>query len=231
MAKKHNEKVEERVEGVEQALTKAEQFLETYQKQLIWGVSVILGIVLLYMAFQRFYVEGRTTEAADQMFPAEQSFEREAWQIALNGDGNNPGFIDIIDEYSFTPSARLAKYYAGMCYLHLGQYEDAIDYLSRFKSKDLIMSNLALGGIGDAYAELGDMEKAVTFYKKAANNRKNEFTTPLYLMRAGLLLEQQRKYGEAGELYRIIRKEYPNSTEGRNISKYITRVDVEQKHN
>ncbi|MDR2847740.1 MAG: tetratricopeptide repeat protein [Bacteroidales bacterium] len=229
MSKKDSgQKVEERVEGVEHALTSAEQFLESYQKQIVWAVGVILAAVVIYMAFQRFYVEKKTVEAAEQMFPAEQAYESEEWNLALDGDGNNPGFLEIIDDYMFTPSARLAKYYAGICYLHLGDYEEAINYLSKFSSKDVILSNMALGGIGDAYSELGETDKAVSFYKKAANNRKNDFTSPLYLLRAGLLLEQQQNYKEAGKLYEIIKKDYPTSTEGRNISKYITRVEIEQ---
>ncbi|MDR0714175.1 MAG: tetratricopeptide repeat protein [Bacteroidales bacterium] len=227
---KNINKVEARIEGVEHALTRVEQFIETCRKQIIWGIGIILGIVLLYMAFQHYYLEKWSAEAAEQMFPAEQAFENENWTLALDGDGNNPGFIEIIDNfnYSLTASARLAKYYAGICYLRLGYYEDAIEYLSKFRSKDMILSNMALGGIGDAYAEMGDTDKAVAFYKKAANNRKNEFTTPLYLVRAGILLEQQKKFKEAAELYNIVRKDYPNSTEGRNIVKYLTRVEIEQ---
>ncbi|MDR1864628.1 MAG: tetratricopeptide repeat protein [Bacteroidales bacterium] len=230
MSKKKIEKVEERVEGVEQALTKAEQLLETYRKQILWAVGVIVGVVLLYMAFQRYYVERRSAEAAEQMFPAERFFENDSWELALDGDGNNMGLIDIINEYTFTPSARLAKYYAGICYLRLGDYENAISYLSKFKSKDIILSSMALGCIGDAYAETGDVDKAVAFYKKAANNRKNDFTSPFYLLRAGILLEQQERYREADELYRRIRNEYANTTEGRNIGKYITRVAIKQNH-
>ena len=141
MSKKKSEKAEVRVEGVEQALTKAEQLIETYQKQIVWVITVVLGVVVLYIAFQRFYVEKKSQEAAAQMFPAEQYFEKDSWELALDGDNNNLGFSGIISEYKFTPSARLAKYYAGICCLQLGEYEDAIEYLSKFKSKDKILSS------------------------------------------------------------------------------------------
>jgi tetratricopeptide (TPR) repeat protein len=228
MSKKKNDKTVVKVEGVEQALTKAERFIESYQKQIIWSVTAILGIVLLYMAFQRIYVERKSQEAAAQMFPAEQYFERDEWERALDGDGNNAGFTDIISDYRFTPSANLAKYYAGVCCLHLGEYEEAIGYLSRFKSKDIILSSIALGSMGDAYAQLDEPEKAVGFYKKAAERRKNDFTSPLYLLRAGILLEEEGKLKEAGELYERIKSDYAVSTEGRNIDKYIARIKVKQ---
>ncbi len=228
MSKKTNDKAEVRVEGVEHALTRAEQFLESYQKQILWIVGILVGIVVVYMGFQHLYVNQKSKEAAAQMFPAEQYFEKESWDMALNGYGNNLGFIDIMSEYKFTPSANLAKYYAGMCYLHLGDYDEAIKYLEKFKSKDIILSNLALGGIGDAYAEQGDNSKAISFYKKAAEHKHNDFTSPFYLLRAGILLETEGKYKEAGELYNRIKKDYAASTEGRMIDKYIVRVQVKE---
>lgn len=229
MSKKTNDKAEVRVEGVEHALTKAEQFIENYQKPIIWVIGIALGVILLYIAFQNFYVERKSQEAAAQMFPAEQYFENETWDLALDGDGNNPGFIDIMSDYRFTPSANLAKYYAGMCCLHLGQYEEAITYLSKFSSKEVIFSNLALGGIGDAYAELGESDKAIKYYHKAAEHKSNDMTSPLYLFRAGLLLEKEGKYQEAEKAYEQIKTKYANSTEGRTIDKYITRVQVKQQ--
>ena len=224
MSKKTDKKADVRVEGVEHALTRAEQLIETYQKQIVWVVGAILGVVVLYMAFQRFYVEKQAQEAAAQMFPAEQYFEAEDWERALDGDGNYPGFDDIINDYRFTPSANLAKYYAGICCLQLGEYEEAISYLSRFKTKDIILSSIALGGIGDAYAQLDESDKAVNFYRKAAERNSNEFTSPLYLMRAGILLENEGRLKEAGEVYERIKTEYSTSTEGRSIDKYISRV-------
>ena len=231
MSKKTNDKAGARVENVEHALTKAEQFIENYQKQIIQVIGVLLGIVLLYMGFQKFYVDRKSTEAAAQMFPAEQYFEDESWEQALNGDNNNLGFNDIISDYRFTPSANLAKYYAGMCYLQMGEYDQAISMLGKFKSKDIILSSLALGGIGDAYAESGDFAKAVQFYKKAAKYKNDDFTAPLYLLRAGILLEKEGKYQEAGEIYKNIKAEYANTTEGRTIDKYIERAKAKQVGN
>ena len=228
MSKKKSDKAAVRVEGVEQALTRAEQFIETYQKQIVWVVSVVLGIVVLYMAFQRFYVEKKSQEAAAQMFPAEQYFENDDWEKALDGDGNNLGFVDIISDYKFTPSANLAKYYAGICCLRINEFEEAISYLSKFTSKDILLSSIALGSIGDAYAQLGEPGKAINFYKKAAQRKNNDFTSPLYLLRAGILLENEGKLKEAGELYERIKTNYAMSTEGRTIDKYIARIKAKQ---
>ena len=231
MSKKTKVKTENRVEGVEQALTRMEQFIETYQKQIVRIVGVILAIVVIYIGFQRFYVEKQSQKAAEQMFPAEQYFEKDDWEKALDGDGNNLGFTEIVSDFKFTPSANLAKYYAGLCYLHLGEYEDAISYLSRFRSRDRILSSIALGGIGDAHAQLGNTDKAISFYKKAADRKSNDFTTPLYLLRAGILLENEGRLDEACKLYERIKTDYAVSTEGRTIDKYIARVKVKQGGN
>ena len=228
MSKKSTGKTEVRVEGVETALTKAEQFIETYQKQIITVVGVVIALVAFFILFQRYYIERRTLEAAAQMYPAEQYFENEEWERALDGDGNNLGFDQIIKEYKFTKSSNLAKYYAGICYLRLGEYEEAIKFLSKFKSKDLLLSSIALGGIGDAYSQLGEPTKAINFYKKAADRRKNDLTTPLYLLRAGILLENEGRLKEAIELFERIKSDYAQSTEGRTIDKYIARVKAQQ---
>ena len=231
MSQKKNDKTEVRVEGVEHALTKAEWFIETYQKQIVWVVSALLGIVVLYMAFHRFYIDKRSQDAAAQMFSAEQYFEKDDWERALDGDGNNLGFIDVISDYKFTKSANLAKYYAGICYLHLGEYEEAVSSLSKFKSKDKILSSIALGSMGDAYAQLDEPDKAVNFYRKAAERKSNDYTSPLYLLRAGILLENEGRLIEAGKMYERIKTNYAASTEGRNIDKYIARLKIKQSSN
>jgi len=227
MSKKKSNKAESRVEGVEQALTKAEFFIETYQKQIIRVIGVILVFVVAYMAFRQLYVEKKTKDASADMSPAEQYFETEDWEHALYGDGNYPGFEEIISLYRFTPQANLARYYAGVCCWRMGEYEDAISYLSKFKSKDIILSSIALGGIGDAYAQLDEPDKAISFYKKAAERMENDFTTPLYLHRAGILLENEGRFTESSELFERIKRDYPNSPEGRNIDKNISRVKVQ----
>ena len=224
MSKKNSDKVEERVEGIEQALTKAEQLIEKYQKEIIMVVGGVLVFVLLFILFRNNYIEKRKVEASAQMFPAEQYFRKGHWESALDGDGNDLGFVEIISDYRFTPSANLAKYYAGICCLHLGEYEEAIEYLSKFKSKDIILSSIALGGIGDAYAQLNETDKAIGFYRKAAERGSNDFSTPLYLLRAGILLENEGRLKEAGELYERIKNDYALSAEGRTIDKYIARV-------
>jgi len=139
----------------------------------------------------------------------------------LNGDANYPGFLDIIDDYSMTKSANLAKYYAGIIYLKQGKFEDAITYLKKFDSDDEFVGPMATGGIGDAYMELGDKDKAVEFYLKASTQQTNDLTTPLYLMRAAFVYEELGKFDKAVELYEKIQKEHMKSTEARDIDKYI----------
>jgi tetratricopeptide (TPR) repeat protein len=226
--KKSNDTAENRVEGVEQALTKAEHFIETYQKQIVWGIGAILAIAVLYIAFQRYYVERQSARAAADMYPAEQYFGDEEWEKALDGDGNFHGFSEIISEYRFSKSANLAKYYAGICCLHLGEYEQAISYLKKFKTKDVILSSIALGGIGDAYSQLDEPDKAVSYYRKAAVSRADDFTSPMYLLRAGTLLEREGKLKEAVKMYEQIKTDYPTSTEGRSIDKNIARIKVKE---
>jgi tetratricopeptide (TPR) repeat protein len=212
--------------AVETALSRSEQFIEDNRKILIGIVVVIVVIVGGYLAYNKWYMQPRNNEANAQMFQAEQYFERDSFNLALNGDMNYPGFLGIIDDYSSTKAGNLAHYYAGICYLQLGKFNEAIEYLSGFKSKDKILMPMAYGAQGDAYLELKQEEKAAEFYIKAGTVSENMFTSPLYLMRAGLVLENMKDYKGALEQYKLIKEKYKNSNEGRVIDKYIAKAEI-----
>jgi tetratricopeptide (TPR) repeat protein len=160
------------------------------------------------------------------MYQAERYLEMDSLKLALNGDGNYLGFLDIAKSYRLTKSGNLALYSAGICYLHLGQYQDAIDFLNKYSKKDKVIGSLAIGAIGDAYVELGDLNKGITKYIEAADYAMNSFNTPLFLLKAGELYEMNGKQSEALKLYERIEREYPESTEGSTIDKYIARVKL-----
>lgn len=209
---------------VESALTKTEQFLESNQKLIGIVIGAIVIITVGYLGLNKFYLEPRDKDAQDQMFMAQNYFEKDSFNLALNGDGNNPGFLDIIDDFGSTDAGNLSNYYAGISYLHLGQYEDAIDYLKKFDSDDALLGSISLGAQGDAQLELGKTDAALDLYTKAYKMNDNELTTPIYMLKAGELLESTSKSNEALAIYETIKQKFPESNEGRNIDKYIARV-------
>lgn len=217
---------QDQFESVENALSKTEHYIEENQKSLTIIILAIIIIVGGYLGYKKFIVAPKEKEASAQMWMAEQYFAKDSFNLALKGDGNDLGFLSIIDDYSITKSANLAHYYSGICYLHMGDYKNAIEYLKKFESKDKMIAPIALGSIGDAYMELGEIDEALSFYKKAANNYTNNFTTPLYLQKAGFAFEQLGKYTEALEVYKRIESEFPNSAEGRQIEKFIAQVEL-----
>ncbi len=227
MAKKKSTK-DDNLQELESALTKTEQYIEDNQKIITYIVGAIILVVGAYLAFHKFYKQPKEKEALSQMFMAEDYFEKDSFNLAINGDGNYLGFLDIIDDYGITKSANRAKYYAGISYLHLGQYEDAIDYLKKFKTDDLLLGPVKAGAIGDAMLELGEKEDALKQYKKAYSETDNELTTPVYKMKAAKLLESMDKFDEALKLYEEIKKDYPQSTEGTTVDKYIARVKIKK---
>jgi tetratricopeptide (TPR) repeat protein len=163
-------------------------------------------------------------EAKEQMFMAERYFEQDSLNLALNGDGMYPGFLDVIDDYGMTQGANLSKYYAGICYLRMGSFNEAIDHLKSFNAKDQILGPMANGAIGDAYMELNQAAQAADYYMDAAESSDNEFTTPLFLMKAAWTYEILKDYKKALEIYERIKLNYPTSTEAREIDKYIARA-------
>ena len=223
MAKKSN-KTDDQFAQVENALSKTEQYIEDNQNKLMKIVTAVVAVIALFIAYQSLYLEPQAVEAQSEMFNAEIYFEKDSFNLALNGDGQYLGFIDIADQYSSTKQGKLANYYAGLSYLYLKDYDNAIDYLNDFKSDDIVLSSLALGSIGDAYLELDDKDKALSYYKKAANNDENSFTTPRYLMKQALILEYNNEYDGALEIYLNIQENFNESRESQNIDKYIYRA-------
>jgi tetratricopeptide (TPR) repeat protein len=186
----------------------------------------ILVVVSAFLGFQRFYVAPQQKEALKEMFVAEQYFQKDSFNLAINGDGNYPGFLDIIDDYKITKAANLAQYYTGISYLHLGNYEDAVKHLKKFKAGDYMVAPVSMGAIGDAYTEMGEYKKAIAQYEKAASFNENEFTSPIYLSKAALLYQEQGELQKALDIYKKIEKKYPKSQEGRSAEKQIAKLKL-----
>jgi len=215
-------KTEEGIIAVEEAFGKTEQFIEKHQKVILIVVGVIVVIVLCFFGFRRFYLSPKEKEAQSQMFMAEKYFEQDSLKKALNGDGQYLGFLAIIDEYGITKSAKLAHYYTGICYLKMGRFEEALTYLKKFNTDNKIVASMAKGAMGDAYMELKQIEKAAGLYFEAAEINKNDFTSPLFLMKAAWANEELGNLEKALSYYKRIKDEFPRSNEGREIDKYIS---------
>ena len=209
---------------VQEVYSKTERYIEENRKSL----GVILGAIVLviggYFAWDRLYVSPLEDEARSAMFMAQKYFEKDSLNKAINGDGNYKGFKYIIDEYGVTKSANLAHYYLGICYLNQGKFQDAINQLKEFDTDDEILGPVATGAIGDANLELGKKEEAVNFYLKAAKQNDNKFTTPYYLMKAAVAYEEQKDYKNAVKIYEQIKSNYNDSSEGRDIDRYLSRA-------
>jgi tetratricopeptide (TPR) repeat protein len=213
------------ISNVEETLTRTEHFLEENYKTLLIGLGVIVLLVAIFW-LGKLYLGKKNDEAQSQMYQAEKYFEMDSLNLALNGDGNYLGFLDIIKDYKLTNAGNLAKYHAGICYLQLGNYQEAIDFLNEYSKKDKVLGSLAIGATGDAYVELGDLDKGIAKYLEAAEYGLNSFNTPLFLMKAAELYELTGKYSDALKVYERIESDYPESTEGTSIEKYIARVKL-----
>lgn len=230
MAKKLHDKAQDNIQAVEEALSRTEMFLEKHQKPILIGLGVIILIFGGYFGYQRFIKLPKTREAQEKMYVAERYFAQDSLNLALNGDGLNLGFLDIIDDYGRTPGGNLSRYYAGAIYLKQGNFAEAIKLLKKFKSKDPMVYPNALRMIGDANLELNNREEAIEYYLKAAEEANNDMLTPEFLMRAGNTYELMKDYQKALDLYNRIKKEYPTSYRSSNIEKYIARVEMYLAH-
>ena len=209
---------------IDQSFDKAESYIQENKKSL--SIIAIVAIVLFggYFAYNQFIVKPQQANAEKQMFMAEYYFKNDSLDKAIKGDGNFPGFEEIISSYGSSKSANLAHYYLGVSYLRKGQFDEAIAALSKYD--DDITGAIALGCIGDAHLEKGDKDQALSFYKKAADYDANQFTAPVYLMKQALVYEMNNDYKSAADIYNRIKRDYPNSTEARQVATYLARAEA-----
>ncbi|MBR4265735.1 MAG: tetratricopeptide repeat protein [Bacteroidales bacterium] len=222
-----NEPQEDQLENVENQLGRTEQYIENNKEKLFTILAVIVLLIVAVMAYFKYFKAPKEERAAAEMFMAEQNLEKDSFKLALNGDANYPGFLKIIDNYGSTKAGNNAHYYAAVCYLHIGEFDKAIEMLKGFSSSDPTIEPLSIGLMGDAYSEKGNNDEAVSYYKKAADKAaKNDFIAPYILQKLANTYEIQQKYQDALNIYEKIKTEYPLSREGALAEKYIQAMKI-----
>ena len=226
MAKKEEHKHEllENPEALKEKLAGAESWLEQNPKIVVGVAAAILIIVGGYFAFN-YYKNSQNDLAQKEMFQAVYYFEADSLDKALNGDGNNLGFLEIIDEYGVTDAANLANFYAGVSYLKQGKFELARLYLEDFSASDLLIQARAYGLVGDSYMEEKKYDDAAKYYNKAANYKPNKYFSPSYLMKEALAYEKLNQNDKARETYDKIINLYWESSEYQNARKFKARLE------
>lgn len=230
-ASKENEVIQESTtaevfEILDTTANKTEEWVVKYQNFILGFIGVVAIGVLGYLGYKNFVVEPKAQEAVSELNQAQYYFELAVNSIesdslyrrALNGGEGKYGFLDIIENYKGTPAAKLATYSAGMAYLNLKEYENAIIYLDQFKADDILLSALAKGAIGDAFAQLGQIDDAYDYYIQASKVSENMYSTPKYLYKAAMLGAENGKIKQAISFLERIEKEYPKAEEAKWVA-------------
>lgn len=218
------EELIENPEVLAEQISKTEEYLEK-NKNLVFMLGGVIAVIIAGYFFYNYWITNRNQEAQNEMFQAVYYFEADSLDKALNGDGNNLGLLEIIEDYSYTKAANLANYYAGAAYLKKGEYISAVDHLNEFSADDLLIQARAYSLIGDAYVEMDNLDEALKYYNKAANYKPNEYITPMYLIKAAVVYEAQNDYKSALKCYNTIVEKYVNSNEYQNARKHKARLE------
>ena len=220
--RKKSKKQEEVLIDITEVTGQAEDFFEKHQKQILIGVTALVVIVGGYLLYSNLFQKPRQKEAVEQMAQAEWQFQRDSFNLALaNPGGGFPGFADIVKKYGGTAAGNAATYYAGISCLNMGQFDAAISYLEDFSPKGELLPAMKHGALGDAWAEKGELDKALGLYEKAANSEDNEVLTPYYLKKVALLSQKQGKNDGAIKAWEKIKNDYPTAPEAREAEKYL----------
>lgn len=212
--------------NVEETLNKSEAFFLKYKKAIIYGVLAVIVVIAGVIVYKQYVSAPREDKASTALAKGQEYFQQDLYEKALNGDGAGyVGFVKVASDYSSTEAGNLANLYAGLCYAGLGKWNEAAKYLEEFDTKDdQMISPAAEGALGNAYAHLNQLDKAVSHLKNAAKNADNNSLSPTFLIQAGEILESQGKAAEALELYKEIKEKYVYSMQYQTIDKYIERA-------
>ena len=214
---------------LDETASRTEDWVAKNQKVIIGLVAAAAIFTIGYLGYQRFVAAPQQEEAANEMFVAQQNFQKATdgvasdslYKLSLNGSEGKFGFIKIADEYSGTDAGNLANYYAGIAYLNTGKYTEAIDYLNKFSSDDIILQALAKGAIGDAYSQKNQPKEALENYVKAAESNKNDFTTPRFLMKAGKTALSLGNKADALKYFTDIKDNFEGTPEAASVDVLI----------
>ena len=221
---------------LDEGASSTEQFLSKYQKPIFGVIIAIAVVILAFLGYQKFIQEPNEVEAANEMNQAQQFFDSaieasgaqqdSLFTRSLQGGNGKFGFEDIASSYSGTKAGQLANYYAGISHLNLGNYQEAIDYLNKFNVDDEILTPLAKGSIGDAFLQLDQPKEALDYFENAANLKKNEFTTPKFLLKAAITAISIGDGETAQKHLNRIKDEFPNSAEAKDADVYLGQAEV-----
>lgn len=223
MASKVKTQEEVRQENIEATVSKSEQFYNENKKTIWTIICAVVVIGLLVLGYSKFIYGPKCAEAMENTFPAELSFQEGNYELALNGDGNVLGFAQSIENYG-AKAGKSVYFYAGVCELQLGNFENAISYLKKYNGKEPILAARALACEGDAYVGLEDYKNAVALFEKAAAKADNVFAAA-YLVKAGLAYEKLGDKKAALAAYKSVKDNYPQSIEAYEIDRYIAAVE------
>jgi TolA-binding protein len=197
---------------------------EKNKKNINTVVTIALALIVGYFAYEKLYKEPREEKAGTAVAFAQRYFEADSLNLALNGDGQHQGFLKIIKKYDGTATENICHYYAGVCYLRMGDFKNAIKHLEDFDGKGTVFSLAAWGSLGDAYMETKNAKKGIEYYEKASSDKNNTVYTPIYLYRLGIAYEMEGKTEDAKKTYQRIKNDYPNSEQARDMDKYLARL-------
>jgi len=228
MSKKTKQKLAEQDatrEAIESAIGKTEMYIKDNGKILLAALAAVIAVVGIFFGYKYLYAQPRENNAADMLYVAEQWFARGEYELALNGDGNNPGFLDVIRRYGSTASGNIANHYAGICYIYLFDMSGAAQYLKAYKPVRGIPGGIInaqnIGLQGDIFSEQGDLEKAAAKYMEAVKLSSNGLTAPYYLKKAGITYMLAGKNDAAVAAFQAILYDYPSSVEAEDADKFI----------
>ena len=97
-------------ESLGEAMNRTELFFEKNGRKLTYVFLGLLVLAALVYGYRALIVAPRAEKAAEMTAEAQSRFEAENpdFELALQGDANGAGFLDVIEQYGSTRSMNVA---------------------------------------------------------------------------------------------------------------------------
>lgn len=212
-----------------EAFSRAQSFYDN-NKKLVIGATIALVLIVGGSVGYYFYSSSQEHKAEQLMGQATEDYLNANYKKALNGSDEDftVGFKQIIDNYSGTDAANLARYYAAVCEYNLGDDQKALDYIDGYEIPEGIMGVAPLSFKAMLLTDLKKYSEAAKIYVKAAEWEKNDSTTPYNYLQAAQAFNEAGNPSEAKKYAQKIIDSYPNSSQVTDAQKLLGTLAVAQ---
>ncbi|MBM3452806.1 MAG: hypothetical protein FJX84_06665 [Bacteroidetes bacterium] len=187
-------------------------------KTITYVVGGLLVLVLAGLAYYQFIWKSTNDKSKDAYWKGLNYASKDSTAVAITE------LTKAKKKYDGYIGGEIAQFVLARQFMAKGEFKKALKELDETKLEGTFLESMRIGLMADCHSELKEYKKAVEKYVEASDADDNEFTTPMYLFKAGLNSEKTKEFKKAAEYYTKVRDEYPTYANQIAVDKYVARA-------